>query len=88
MNPFYQANPMNGMFQFIQKVQQIKRDPNQLGNLLMQRGMINEQQAQDIARMGGNYEQIGQYLIHNGKLPNNVENYQNDVSKVQNMMNQ
>lgn len=88
MNPFSQANPMNGMFQFIQKVQQIKRDPNQLSNLLMQRGMINEQQAQDIARMGGNYEQIGQYLINNGKLPNNIENYQNDVSKVQNMMNQ
>lgn len=91
MNPFFSGmnpgmNPMNGAMQLIQRIMQIKQDPTQLSNLLMQRGMINQQQAQDIARMGGNYEQIGQYLISNGKIPSNVQPYQGQVNEVQNLM--
>lgn len=87
MNPYFNGmNPMNGAMQFIQRVMQIKQDPTQLSNLLMQRGMINQQQAQEIARMGGNYEQIGQYLISNGKMPTNVQAYQGQVNEVQNLM--
>ena len=77
----------NPMFQLIQQVQQIRQNPNQLANLLQQRGMINAQQAQDIQKMGGNYEQIGQYLMNNGRIPNNIQPYQNKVNEVQNMMN-
>ena len=77
----------NPMFQLIQQVQQIRQNPNQLANLLQQRGMINAQQAQDIQKMGGNYEQIGQYLMNNGRIPTNIQQYQNKVNEVQNMMN-
>ena len=70
----------------IRKVQQIKQNPNQLATLLQQRGMINEQQAKDIQKMGGNYEQIGQYLMNNGRMPTNVQQYQDQVNQVQNMM--
>lgn len=85
MNPFF--NMMNNpMMQFINQVQQIKQNPNQLANLLQQKGMITPQQAQDIQSMGGNYEQIGQYLMKQGRLPGNVNQYQSQVEQIQNMM--
>lgn len=85
MNPFF--NMMhNPMMNIIRQVQQIKQNPNQLATLLQQRGMINEQQAQEIQKMGGNYEQIGHYLMNNGKMPSNVQQYQNKVEEVQNYM--
>lgn len=76
----------NPMFQIVQQVQQIKRNPNQLANVLQQRGMISPQQAQDIQKMGGNYEQIGQYLMNQGRMPSNVQQYQGQVEEVQKMM--
>lgn len=85
MNPFF--NMMNNpMVNIIRQVQQIKQNPNQLATLLQQRGMINEQQAKDIQKMGGNYEQIGQYLMNNGRMPTNVQQYQDQVNQVQNMI--
>ena len=48
--------------------------------------MINEQQAKEIQQMGGNYEQIGQYLMNNGRMPTNVQQYQNQVNQIENMM--
>lgn len=71
----------------LQQVRQIKQNPSQLAGLLQQRGMINEQQAKDIQQMGGNFEQVGQYLMQNGKMPTNVQQYQGQVNQVQNMMN-
>lgn len=85
MNPFF--NLMNNpMMNIIRQVQQIKQNPDQLATLLQQRGMINEQQAHEIQKMGGNYEQIGHYLIENGSMPSNVQQYQGKVSEVQNMI--
>lgn len=78
--------PMNPRMQFIQQVMQIKRNPNQLAGFLQQKGMITPQQAQDIQKMGGNYEQIGHYLMNQGKMPTDVQQYQNEVNQVQNMM--
>lgn len=77
---------MNPMMQFIQQIYQIKRNPNQLANILQQRGMINAQQAQEIQKMGGNYEQIGQYLMNQGRMPTDVQQYQNQVQQIQQMM--
>lgn len=96
MNPFFnpmmqgmtRMNPMQNVMNVMQQVRQIKQNPNQLANLLQQRGMINESQAKEIEKMGNNYEQIGRYLIDNGKLPNNVQSYQGQVEQVQNMMKQ
>jgi len=72
----------------MQQVKQIKQNPNQLASLLQQRGMINENQVKDIQSMGNNYEQIGRYLMNNGKLPNNVQSYQGQVEQVQNIIDQ
>lgn len=96
MNPFFnpmamqgmKANPMQNVMNVMQQVRQIKQNPNQLASLLQQRGMINESQAKEIEKMGNNYEQIGRYLMDNGKLPNNVQSYQGQVEQVQNMMKQ
>ena len=86
MNPFF--NMMNNpMMNIIRQVQQIKQNPSQLASLLQQRGMINDQQAKDIQQMGGNFEQVGQYLMQNGKMPTNVQQYQGQVNQVQNLMN-
>lgn len=80
--------PMNPMFQMMQQVMQIKRNPNQLANLLRQRGMIDDNQFAEVSKMGGNYEQIGQYLMQNGRLPSNVQPYEQQVNQMQNAMNQ
>ena len=76
----------NPVMNILNQVRQIKQNPSQLASLLQQRGMINEQQAQDIQKMGSNYEQIGHYLMNNGKMPTNVQPYQEQVNQVQNMM--
>lgn len=86
MNPFF--NFMNNpMMNVLRQVQQIKQNPNQLAGFLQQRGMITPQQAQDIQKMGNNYEQIGHYLMDAGRMPTNVQQYENQVTEVQNMMN-
>lgn len=79
MNPFF-------MMQILNQVRQIKQNPNQLGNLLRQKGMISEEQASEISKMGSNYEQIGRYLMQNYKMPTDVTQYQNQVSQIENMM--
>jgi len=94
MNPFFnpmmmaRMNPMQNIMNVMQQVRQIKQNPNQLANLLQQRGLIDSNQVQEIQKMGGNYEQIGRYLMNNGKIPNNIQQYQGQVEQVQNMMNQ
>lgn len=83
MNPFF--NMMNNpMMNFIRQYRQIKNNPNQLVSLLRQSGMVNEQQVQDIQKMGNNYEQIGHYLMDNGRMPANVSQYENKVNEIQN----
>ncbi len=76
----------NPMINIVKQVQQIKQNPNQLATMMQKRGMINEQQAKEIQKMGGNYEQIGQYLMNNGRMPTNVQQYQNQVNQIENMM--
>ncbi len=86
MNPFF--NMMNNpIINVMRQVQQIKQNPNQLAGFLRQRGMINEQQAKEIQKMGTNYEQIGHYLMNSGKMPTNVQQYENQVNEVQNALN-
>lgn len=96
MNPFFnpmmqgmtRMNPMQNMMNIMQQVRRIKQNPNQLASFLQQRGMINENQARDIQSMGSNYQQIGRYLMNNGKLPNDVQSYQSQVEQVQNIIDQ
>lgn len=83
MNPFFMNNPMMNI---IRQYQQIKQNPSQLATLLKQRGLIDENQFVEVNKMGGNYEQIGQYLMQNGRMPANVQQYQGQVEQVQTMM--
>ena len=86
MNPFF--NMINNpMMNFIRQYQQIKQNPNQLASLLKQKGMITDQQVNAIQRMGNNYEQIGHFLMENGKMPSNVQQYEGKINEVQNMIN-
>jgi hypothetical protein len=85
MNPFF--NMMNNpIMNVMRQVQRIKQNPNQLAGFLQQSGMINEQQAKEIQQMGSNYEQIGHYLMDNGRMPTNVQQYNGQVQQVQDMM--
>lgn len=94
MNSFFQSAMMQrmlppqiqNMMSLVQQARQIQQNPSMLSQLLQQRGMISEQQALDIKNMGTNYEQIGQYLIQNGKIPNNIKSYENQVNQIQNLM--
>lgn len=76
------------MMQVIQQYRQIKQNPNQLASFLQQKGMINQQQAKEIQSMGGNFDIVGQYLMNQGSMPQNVEQYQNQVQEIQNAINQ
>lgn len=67
MNPFRPVMN-NPMVQIMQQVQQIKQNPSQLSSLLRSRGIVNDQQAKEIAQMGGNFAQVGQYLMNNGTM--------------------
>ena len=94
MNSFFQSSllqrmmppPMQNMMSFIQQVRQVQQNPSMLSQLLQQRGMISDQQAKEIQKMGTNYEQIGQYLIQNGRMPSNYRQYENQIGQVQSMM--
>ena len=94
MNSFFQAAmmqrfmppPLQNAMSLVQQIRQVQQDPSSLSQLLQQRGMITSQQAKDIQKMGTNYEQIGQYLIQNGKIPNNISSYENQINQIQNMM--
>ena len=80
MNPF-------GIMNIINQYHAIKQDPTQLAGFLQQRGIINPQQAQEIEKMNGNYEQVGQYLMSKGCMPGNApQQYQNDISQIQGMV--
>lgn len=79
--------PMQKMMDVIQQYRQIKQHPDLLASFLQKQGMISEQQAKEIQGMGNNYEQVGQYLMQNGKMPTNVQQYENQVSQVQGLMN-
>jgi hypothetical protein len=83
MNGFFNMNPM---FSVLQQVQQIKQNPSQLANLLKQRGMIDDKQFAEINKMGNDYEKIGHFLMQNGKMPTNVQQYQSQVEQIQNLM--
>lgn len=86
MNPFFSMMQRNPIMNVMQQVQQIKQNPNQLAAILQQRGMINQQQAQEIQKMGSNYGQIGQYLMNSGTMPTNIP--QNTINQAQNIANQ
>lgn len=94
MNPFFNipnmgmpVNPMQNMMNVLNQVRQIKQNPQQLACLLKQRGMINDNQVEEIQKMGNNYEQIGHYLMNNGSIPSNIQQYQGQVQQMQNMIN-
>ena len=50
--------------------------------------MITDDQFAEVSKMGGNYQEIGQYLINQGRMPSNVQQYKSEVNQVQNAMNQ
>lgn len=79
--------PMQRMMDIMQQYQQIKQNPEMLASFLQKQGMINEQQVKDIQSMGNNYQQVGQYLMQNGKVPSDVKSYENQVNQIQNYLN-
>ncbi len=94
MNSFLQSTMMQRMLppqvqnvmSLVQQARHIQQNPAMLSQLLQQRGMISDQQAKDIQKMGSNYEEIGQYLIQNGKIPNNIKSYENQINQIQNLL--
>ena len=77
---------MQNMMNVIQQAQQIRQHPEQLAALLQQRGFVTPEQAKQIKSMGSNYEQIGQYLMQNGKMPTNIQQYEGQINQVQSML--
>lgn len=59
------GGPAGILMQVASTVNKIKQDPSMLGRFLLDHGKINDSQLQEINKMGGNYDQIGNYLINN-----------------------
>ena len=77
---------MNNLMKFMNQYRQIKQNPGQLSEFLSQRGMISPEQAQQIQRMGNHYGEIGQYLMNNGTMPNEIP--QNVIDQAQTIAKQ
>ena len=56
----------------IQLVSSIRKNPNQIGQILYQKGKINKEQFSDI--QGKSPQEVGEYLLNNNILSNNVFN--------------
>lgn len=80
--------PVQNMMNIIQQANKIKQNPEMLATLLQQRGIINEQQVKEIQGMGNNYEKVGQFLMQNGKMPQNVSPYAGQVNQLEQLMHQ
>lgn len=53
----------------VNQVRQIKQNPSHIGKYLYDNGRIDQRQMEEIEKMGGNVEQIGQYLMNQGFIP-------------------
>ena len=82
-NPLF-GGQIGQLMQVVNTIQQIRQNPAQLGQLLFDRNLINQNQLNDINQMGGNTAQIGNYLMSNNIMTGQQANqlYQN-VPQVQ-----
>lgn len=98
MNPLFgnimpMMGGMNGgqnkMFQMIQTIRQAQQNPNMLADMLFNNGKINQSQYDEIKKMNGNPQMIGQYLIQSGTMPQNEvqQAYSSVVPQITNELN-
>ena len=82
-NPLFNG-PMAQMFQTINAIQQLRQNPANLGQLLFEHNKINQNQLNEINKLGSP-EQIGMYLINNNVMPQQeaMQLYQQGVPQVQ-----
>ena len=62
--------PFMRMQQVMQYIRQLRLDPTQTGQFLLQQGAISPQQYEEIQKMGiaGNPQAIGQYMMNQGRF--------------------
>ncbi|MBR5951875.1 MAG: hypothetical protein IKZ85_01205 [Pseudobutyrivibrio sp.] len=84
--------PFQNVMQIMQYVNQIRSNPNCMGQFLLQNGKITDQQYQEIQQLGisGNPQAIGQYLMDRGMMNRQQvqDVYQNQAIPIQNSMKQ
>lgn len=80
------------MFQMMQYINMLRRDPSQMSQFLLQQGRINKQQYDEIQQLGigNNPQAIGQYLMNHGMMNQRQvqDAYQNQAIPIQNSMTQ
>ena len=75
------ANPLFGgqmgqIMQVVNAYQQLRQNPAQIGQFLLDRGKITQDQCNQINQFGGNFGQVGSYLMNQNVMS------QNDVSQL------
>ena len=80
---------MGQMMQVINTYQQLRQNPSQIGQFLLDRGKITQDQCNQINQFGGNAGQIGNYLMNQNVMDQNTASqlYQT-VPQIQQAMNQ
>lgn len=80
------------IMQIIQRVNQIRNNPNYMSQFLLQQGRITDQQYNEIQQLGigGNPPAIGQYLMQHGTMDprQTQEAYQTMAVPINNSMKQ
>lgn len=80
--------PINNFMQFMNDYKRLKQNPSELGQYLLEKGKINNNQLQEINKMNGDPGKIGSYLMQSGSIPQNqVSNLQNAAPQMQQYMN-
>lgn len=91
-NPFRVAqrtpqNPIQMLMGIAQQARQIQNNPQELGTLLLNRGVI-DQNTYDAIKGMNSPSQIGNYLMNNGILgQQQAQQYAQAIPQVQQMMN-
>lgn len=83
--PQANRNPLQNISQLRNQVRQLRQNPQGVADLLKQSGQISDAQYNDIKNMGGNFSQIGQYLLNSapqnmyGQIQQGVQNVQQQI---------
>lgn len=77
------GNPMQNVMNALNQIRQMQQNPNGLADLLLQNGKIDKNTYEQIK--GYNPQQIGQYLMQTGAMPQQQvqQAYQTVVPQVQ-----
>lgn len=78
---------MNPMLNVIMQVQQLKQNPQMMGQFLLDHKMIKEDQLEEVQGMNGDFSKVGSFLMNSGAInQQQAQGMMGQVNHIGNMM--